>query len=114
MKVEQVSIQGDHIHLLIRAHRRQQFHFFFRVLAGQVAQRFQKEGFFVTDTPANRKRGVSLWRLRPFTRLVRGWRAHKIVRDYIQLNEQEALGKILYQKKRLKGLSSAEWELLWR
>jgi REP element-mobilizing transposase RayT len=44
VKVEQVSIQGDHLHLLIRTSRRSYFHFFFRVVAGQIAQQFEKEG----------------------------------------------------------------------
>ncbi|MGZ5278854.1 MAG: hypothetical protein ACXWC9_02865, partial [Pseudobdellovibrionaceae bacterium] len=33
VKVEQVSIQGDHNHLLIRTTRRLHYHYFFRVLA---------------------------------------------------------------------------------
>jgi len=119
VKIEQISVQGDHIHCLVRTNRRSHFHFFFRVVAGQIAQRFLKEGLLVestkakavTDTPS--VQGTGLWKFRPFSRVVRGWRAHKIVRDYIQLNEQEARGKIRYQKKRLRGLSSGEWEILW-
>jgi len=44
IRIEQVSIQGDHIHLLIRTTRRSQYLYFFRVVAGQIAQRFEKEG----------------------------------------------------------------------
>jgi len=190
IRIEQVSIQGDHIHLLIRTTRRSQYLHFFRVLAGQIAQRFEKEGLLtvrsskaavsanakalaspsqhpnkgVTDTPKWRAsveegsfgaskvsvkvravtdtpgRQVSvegtslrsglemssrsiqnqtfarlkrLWKQRPFTRVVKGWRAYKIVRDYIQLNEKEALGEIAYRSERLKGLSSSDWEVLW-
>ncbi len=133
VKVEQISIQGDHCHLLIRAPRRSRYQHFFRVVAGQVAQRFQREGLLfglrtglrvelsvkrVTGTPrvriAEKKRkGTRLWKHRPFTRVVRGFRAYRIVRDYIQLNEQEARGKIRYQKLRLRGLSSSDWALLW-
>ncbi|MBC7371198.1 MAG: hypothetical protein H7326_06520, partial [Bdellovibrionaceae bacterium] len=56
MKVEQLSIQHDHIHLLVRTGRRSQYQHFFRVVAGQIAQRFEKEGLFaagpaVTGTP---------------------------------------------------------------
>lgn len=153
VKIEQVSIQGDHIHLLIRTTRRSNFQNFFRVFAGQIAQRFEKEGLLnvtkhptphpaggqahakVTGTPrvtasagtigskttANPTIGRQttaspggLWRYRPFSRVVRGWRAYKIVRDYIQLNEKEALGQIPYRKERLKGLSNSEWQILWR
>ncbi len=137
VKVEQLSIQGDHCHLLIRAPRRARYQHFFRVVAGQVAQRFQREGLLlgrriehsakkvtgtpaggrascvVTDTPKNQQKGTRLWKHRPFTRVVRGFRAYRIVRNYIQLNEQEARGKIRYQKKRLRGLSSSDWKILW-
>lgn len=115
IKVSQTSIQGDHIHLLIRTSRRSNYQSFFRVVAGQIAQRFEKEGLLsfstqVTDTP---KRKQKLWKQRPFTRVVRGWRAYRIVREYIQLNEKEAIGLIPYRKERLKGRSSSEWQLLW-
>ena len=116
VKIEQLSIQGDHIHLLIRCSRRSQFHAFFRVSAGQIAQVFQKQnllsvGASVTDTPSSAA-PARLWKYRPYTRVVKSFTALKIVRNYIKLNEQEALGKIKYSKNRLKGLSSADWQLL--
>ncbi len=126
VKLEQCSIQNDHIHLLLRASRRRHFHFFFRVVAGQIAQRFGLDGLLapnsVTDTPKGPRnkekrrygwRG-KLWKFRPFSRVVRSWRAYKIIRNYIQLNEKEVAGQILYQKNRLRGLSSGDWEILWR
>lgn len=163
VKVEQISIQGDHCHLLIRAPRRAKFQAFFRVVSGQIAQRFQLEGLLkaeVADTPqrsragelrfeaespgvtvtlpglrartglrqeavlrvieSNEKvrrkspqAGTGFWKHRPFSRVVRGWRAYQIVRNYIQLNELEARGAIPYRKDRLKGMSSADWEILW-
>jgi hypothetical protein len=93
-------------------------------VAGQIAQRFAKEGLLlvqnfseVTGTPNKSKiqlqKLVSLWKHRPFTRVIKGWRAYKIVSDYIQLNEKEARGEIRYQKQRLRGLSSADWDILW-
>jgi putative transposase len=115
VKVEQISVQGDHIHLLIRASRRSNYQSFFRVLSGQIAQQFQKQSLMmaqaeVTDTP---KSPAKLWKHRPFSRVVRGWRAYRILRDYIQLNEKEALGEICYQKRRLRDLSTQEWQGLW-
>ena len=59
VKVEQLSIQNDHIHALVRTSRRSQYQHFFRVVAGQIAQRFEKEGLLlgsltgVTGTPQN-------------------------------------------------------------
>jgi hypothetical protein len=96
------------------------------VVAGQIAQRLELEELLVgqgpgprqrvTDTPGSPRKlrkGTGLWKYRPFSRVVRGWRAYKIVRDYIQLNEQEARGKIPFRKSRLRGLSSGEWRILW-
>ena len=60
-----------------------------------------------------REKLTKLWRYRPFTRVVKGYRAYKTVRDYIQLNEKEAIGEIPYRKRRLKGLSASEWDVLW-
>jgi putative transposase len=124
VKIEQISVQGDHCHLLVRAKRRSKFHDFFRVVAGQIAQRLQLEGLLnpkVTDAPADLRagpsravsKGTGLWKYRPFSRVVRGWRCYKIVRDYIQLNELEALGKIPYRQSRLRGMSSSDWDILW-
>ncbi len=124
VKIEQFSVQNDHIHLLIRTSRRKHYHHFFRVVPGQIAQRFEKAGLLngaqgnekltakvnlnqrVTDTP-------KLWKYRPFSRVVKGWKSYKIIRNYIQLNEKEALGVIKYQKGRLSGLSTSDWQILW-
>ncbi len=134
VKIEQLSIQNDHIHLLVKTSRRSQFHHFFRVVCGQIAQRFKKEGLMkaVTHTPITTKTHAAtktnkasdtkvlalktkprLWKYRPFSRVIKGFKAYKIICNYIQLNQQEVLGVIKYQKQRLKGLSSSEWALLW-
>jgi REP element-mobilizing transposase RayT len=125
IKIEQLSLQNDHIHALVRTSRRSLYQHFFRVVTGQIAQQFEREGMLTTQlvtdtktrTPSDRvkteKKAISLWKYRPFTRVVRGWKTYKTVRNYIQLNEQEVTGKIHYRKERLRGLSSTEWELLW-
>ncbi len=106
VRMEQFAIEGDHIHLLLRAGRRAQFQAFFRVVAGQIAQRLP----VVTDT---RTRGTKLWKHRPFSNIVVGPTYYRNVRNYIQLNVKESSGEIRYQKKRLRGLSMRDWEILW-
>ena len=119
IKVEQLSIQHDHIHILIRTSRRKNFQCFFRVVSGQIAQIFEKEGLLapeaMTDlhTPKDGSQTGGLWKYRPFSRVVIGWTAYLTARNYIQLNEKEVLGKIKYQKNRLRGLSSGDWQILW-
>jgi putative transposase len=105
VSIEHCSIQADHIHILIRAPKRAHFHNFFRVVAGQIAQQFENQGW-VTDTPQG------LWKYRPFSRVIRGWKALKIVRNYISLNECEARGLIPYRKSRLRGLRPEDWSHL--
>ena len=134
IKIEQVSIQGDHVHLLIRISRRSLCHSFLRVLSGQIAQQFQDQGLTafnavekkdkylpkstslkeekaVTDTPKHRSR-MRLWKYRPFTQVVKGYRAYRTVRDYISLNEAEALGVISYLETRLRGLPENQLQAL--
>ncbi len=117
IKVDQYSIQADHIHVLIQASKRSNYMKFFRVLSGQIAQQLKNNGRLrVTDTPTPTQTpspGTGLWIYRPFSQVVQGRRAHRVMQDYIQLNEQEALGRISYSKLRLKGLSRRDWEILW-
>ncbi len=115
VKIEQVSIQNDHVHFLVRSARRAQLQNFFRVVSGQIAQQFQKQELLnMREVSVIGTRGaLKLWKYRPFTRVVRGWKAYNVVRNYVRLNEQEALGNIPYRKERLKGLSAGEWQALW-
>ncbi len=118
VKIEQISLQNDHIHLLIRCCRRTQYQNFFRVVCGQIAQQFQKQGLLSFNRNSREETSVTdtllkLWKYRPFSRVIRGWKAYQIVRDYVQLNEMEALGSIPYRKQRLRGLLTNEWEALW-
>jgi len=68
VKVDQYSVQGDHIHLLVRTSRRSHFQHFFRVVAGQIAQGLLKRqsrgrgnrGKIVTGTPKGLRAGEGL------------------------------------------------------
>ena len=117
VQIDQISIQNDHIHVIIRASRRSKYGNFFRVVAGQIAQQFQRHGLLnaaVTDTPQITPGPfLRLWKQRPFTRVIIGHKAYKLVRDYIQLNEKEALGLIRYNRDRLRGPSLVDWDKLW-
>lgn len=105
VKIEQFSIQKDHVHLLIRGGRRSRLLSFMRVVAGQFAQG-------LTDTPNVKNEGPRVWEQRPFSRVIKGYRPYRIVRDYIQLNECEVNGRP-YSRTRLRGLSSEQLEELW-
>ncbi len=105
VKIEQISIQHDHVHFLLRARRRTDYQSFFRVVTGQIAQQFQKNGLLNfalvtdtqekhTDTTSTPKKSKKLWKYRPFTRVIRGWKAYQTVESYVRLNEQEAFGHL--------------------
>lgn len=106
VKIEQISVQQDHVHLLIRCSKRSLYKKFFRVLAGQIAQS-------VTHTYRRKREGQRFWKYRPFTRVIKGWKPYLLVKDYIQLNEKEVTKQIPYQKKRLKGLTPEQLQSLW-
>lgn len=106
IKIEQLAICGDHIHALIRISKRSLGQHFFRVVAGQISQEFEKLGLLVTGT---RK----LWKHRPFTRVVLGAKAFFVAKSYVRLNEKEARGEMPYRKERLRGLKPEEWKKLW-
>ncbi len=99
-------------HLLAKSSRRANFHNFFRVFSGQIAQNLK-----VTDTPKSKEsirgRAIRLWESRPFTRIVIGFKNLAVTKNYIQLNEKEVTGCISYRKQRLRGMLEKDWKILW-
>jgi len=106
IKVEQFSVNSDHIHLLVRCSKRSFFHNFFRVFAGQIAQQ-------ATHTFSTKKEGKSFWKARPWSRVIKGYKAYLQVRDYVKLNVLEASGRRAYRKERTRGLSLEQLRELW-
>ena len=105
IRIASHSIQNDHIHLLVRSDKKSNYQSFFRVVAGQIAQR-------VTDTFHCVKFKQNFWRYRPFTRIVRNSRAYYTTKAYIRMNELEGRGVIPYQKSRLRYSTPKLWQLL--
>ena len=105
VRVTSVSIQFDHIHLLIKSNRKINYQSFFRVVAGQIAQR-------VTDTFHCVKHKESFWSHRPFSRILCTRKSYIIAKAYIHLNELEARKIIPYQIYRLKRATPKLWRIL--
>lgn len=105
IRIASHSIQADHIHLLVRTNRKSNYQAFFRVVAGQIAQR-------VTDTFHFAKFKQSFWKYRPFTRIVRNRKAYYRTKAYIRMNELEGRRIIPYQKNRLKHSTIGLWKML--
>lgn len=105
VKIASHSIQHDHIHLLVRSDRKSNYQSFFRVVAGQIAQR-------VTGTFSCMKFSQNFWKYRPFTRIVKSRKSFYIAKAYIRLNELEGRELIPYQRTRLKKITRSIWKML--
>lgn len=83
IKIYDISVQRDHIHLSVRIQNREQYKKFVRSFTGVLARHF----------------GPGMWKLRPFTRVLEWGRDFAHVRAYIEQNELEVHGVIPYQAR---------------
>lgn len=79
-----LSIQSDHAHHSLRVHSRRAYLKFIRATTGLLARKF----------------GRGIWKYRPYTRVSEWGKAHKALKEYIKINELEALGLIPYQPRK--------------
>jgi len=95
--LHQFANAGNHLHLLVKIPKRYVYLRFIRSLTGSLA---------LAQTGSNKlsKLKERFWDFRPFTRVVVSRRGYQITRDYVILNQLEALKIIPYQKQRLKSL----------
>lgn len=101
VKLMMYSNNFNHLHFLLKFPSRAIYLRFVRSLAAAVAM-------IATGAKKNKRAESRFFDARPFTRIVRGLRAYKIVCDYVRLNQLEAEGTIPYQKARLRNLSEVE------
>jgi REP element-mobilizing transposase RayT len=121
VKVYEYAIQGNHIHLLIKAQSREGMQNFFRVIAGHSAQRILKEFPLSQNVGGalgygeNRARGGAsgygerrvgckknqrvFWSYLVYSRVVSWGREFDTVTAYIQKNTLELLQIIAYQPR---------------
>jgi REP element-mobilizing transposase RayT len=93
--IKELAINHDHIHLLFRALSRELQKRFLRLVAAELGRQYKelRKKFGIRSTE-------SLWRHRPFTRLVSwGKKSVKIIKNYIQKNRKEAAGLIAYEPR---------------
>lgn len=105
IKVTEYAIQGNHLHLLVKAKSRSELQNFFRVIAGHTAQKI------LSEYPLNPERGGALknkgckknqrkfWSYLLYSRIVSWGRDYKNVMGYIQKNTLELLQIIAYQPR---------------
>ena len=95
VKIKDVAINHDHIHLLFAAKTKENQTRFLRLFAAEMGRKYKS---------LMRKFGIkkngSMWKHRPFTRLV-SWGKSSLdrVRDYFEKNRQEAAGLVEYMPR---------------
>lgn len=92
IKVYQFANVGNHIHALIRVKNRHTWKPFIRALTAEIT---------LIVTGANKLKALKekFWDQRPFTRIVDWRRGYQVAKDYVILNQMEALGLLPPRKK---------------
>ena len=109
VKLKQFSNNYNHLHLLVKFPSRQTYLRFIRSLTGHLA---------LAVTGASKMKslksifdGKSFWDFRPFSRVVRSRRGYAVARDYVVLNQLEALGILPKRSERLRAVTPGEKHL---
>ena len=76
---------GNHLHLHLKLATRQSYKSFIRATTGAIA-------LAVTQTSRLKKLKQKFWDLRPFTRIVQGFRDRLTLVNYIEINQLEGCG----------------------
>lgn len=99
VQIYKFSINGNHLHILIRAKRKEHFKSFLRTTAGLIARKI-----------TGAKKGVSkgkFWDTLTFTRIAEWGKAFENLRRYVVQNILEAAGVIPYQPRKRKILTGS-------
>ncbi|MBI4402561.1 MAG: transposase [Deltaproteobacteria bacterium] len=94
VRVYQFANAGSHLHLVIRAKRRESFQAFLRAFAGTVALKVTKAS---KSNPFGK-----FWCYLCYSRLVEWGAAFKTVKAYVFRNELECLGLIPYEARKIR------------
>jgi REP element-mobilizing transposase RayT len=98
LKVYEFANAGNHIHMLVRARKRDLFQAFLRAFAGIIARQV---------TGARRGRPIGrFWDDLAYSRILHWGREFSLVGDYVVQNELEARGLIPYVPRRWKAARS--------
>ena len=103
VKIYQQANVGNHIHLVVRMTNRKLWNGFIRDFTSSLSHDLRTLGVIAKEQ--------KLWKHRPFTRIVKGWKkAFKSVIEYVFLNQLEVEGRI--ERSNFNTLKSLR--LVWR
>ena len=98
IKIYSLTVNGNHLHVVIRIGNRKCFQNFLRVFSGQVAMK-------VTGSKKGKpNRGGRFWDLLAWTRIAEWGKAFRALKGYVLQNELEAAGVIPYQPRKRRVL----------
>lgn len=87
VRILSIANVGNHIHLHIQLIKRLTYKPFIRAVTAAIAMAITGVSRW-----SKSKTQIKFWDYRPFTRVVRGWRAVLGLRDYIVINQLEGIG----------------------
>jgi putative transposase len=113
VRVLKLANVGNHLHFHIQLGNRHLYRPFIRALTGAIALSVTeaKKGEPLKRDESGQTKTPRFWDYRPFTRIVRGYRALLTLRDYLEINELEGLGTPRTEARVLIALNRAR---AWR
>lgn len=112
VKLIEYSNNFTHLHLLAKFPSRAIYLRFIRALTAYLALAVSGASKLKCLKAIFGKKGF--WDFRPFTRVVKSFRGYKVARDYVVLNQLEALDILPKRKGGLRDVESGEWHLFRR
>ncbi len=114
IRIYEMAIVSNHIHIMIKGHTRQDLQNFFRVVAGHIAQELLRQ-FPVLPSETAQRGGASktrekenrFWQTRIYSRIVSWGREYSNVKEYVIQNALEALGLIPYKTRAKRSLGES-------
>lgn len=106
VKVKDIALGNDHIHLIIQPKSTKAYRAFIRALSGLIARRVMRAE---KGRPAvGRARGLAnFWEARPFTRILEGAREYLDLKNYLQKNRLDYRRFLLRSDSQLKTFLAA-------
>lgn len=99
VKVLSMANVGNHLHLHLRLPTRLSYKPFIRAITGSIAMAVTGKTRWNPNSNGQMKT-FKFWDLRPFTRIVVGFKALLQVKDYIQINRLESWGMTKFEARR--------------
>lgn len=109
IQVLEFSNNGNHLHILIRGHHRNDIKNFLRTLSALIPRYIQQKhkghdsaNKSPLNSPQTNINSNSFWDQRAFSRIVESYKGYFVARDYVLMNHLESLGIIPYQPRKTK------------